>query len=714
MKLEQLRQLKAKMTLEEKIGQTVQLAGEFFDKKHSENTGPMHEMAMTPEKLKNTGSVLGVSGAATMIDIQKRHLAENRLGIPLLFMADVIHGYRTIFPVPLAMACTWDPKLIEKSSAIAALEAAVSGLHVTFSPMVDLVRDARWGRVMESTGEDVYLNRIFAKSFVRGYQGTNLAENTDKVAACIKHFAGYGAPVAGREYNTVELSERTLMEAYMPAYQAGIDEGSRLVMTAFNTIDGVPATGNKRLMKERLREEMGFEGVLISDWAAVGEMIPHGVAANLREAGKLAIEATVDIEMMTAGYSSYLKEMIENGEVSEAQLDEAVWRILQLKNDLGLFENPYRGADIEREKVLVFSKEHRQKAQEIAEQSIVLLKNESVLPLSPDQKVALAGPKVHSKDVLGSWSWKGKTEESVSLYNGLREHLPPENMLTRPESDLPEETDYADEDLQEAEVIIVALGESSDMSGEGASKSTIKLPDDQIRLVRELKKWNKPLIVTLFNGRPLDLTDIVSDADAIVEAWFPGTEAGTALGNVLFGTVNPSGKLTMSFPRNVGQTPIYYNQDNTGRPLTEYNQEDKYLSRYMDVENTPLFPFGFGLSYTKFAYGKMILSADRFKMNEELKISIPVKNVGDLPGKEVVQLYIRDRVGEVVRPVKELKRFKKIALDVHEEKVVHFELTEKDLHYIHQDLTSSADSGEFDIMVGPDSQTVQVETVFLD
>lgn len=711
MKSTKLKELVNEMTIEEKVGQMIQLSADFYSTTENEITGPMNDMHLTTEKMTTVGSVLGISGAERVKAIQKSHLESNRLGIPLLFMADIVHGYRTIFPIPLGLASSWNPKLVEQTASIAAKESSISGLHVTFSPMVDLVRDARWGRVMESTGEDAYLNQQMARAFVRGYQGSNLKDDLSKMAACVKHFAAYGAPIAGREYNTVNMSERQLRENYLPAYKAAIDEGSRLVMTAFNTVDGIPATGNSWLMNEVLRKEMGFDGVLISDWGAIGELIAHGVAENLKEAGTLAFEAGVDIEMMSAAYSSELQGLIESGSLDERKLDQAVLRILELKNDLGLFENPYRGADGQKEEQEVFSLENRETARISAEQSMVLLKNENILPLKKEMTIALIGPNSQTNDLLGSWSWKGSTSETPSLYDGILKHISANQLVVIEEADILNHT--ADEKLANVDVIVLALGETSEMSGEAASRTSITLPGNQIELVKAVRKLSKPVVATLFNGRPLDLSDIVDDVDGLVEAWFPGTEGGIALANILFGEVNPSGKLTMSFPRNIGQVPIYYNQDKTGRPMNEENKDEKYLSKYLDVENSPLFPFGFGLSYTNFSYSAIKPSHATFTKEESLTVSVRVKNVGTISGSEIVQFYVQDEVGKVVRPVKELKGFEKISLKPQEEKEVCFTLTAKELGYVHPDLTYATDSGTFKVMVGTDSENIQSETVRL-
>jgi len=575
--------------------------------------------------------------------------------------------------------------------------------------MVDLVRDPRWGRVMESTGEDAFLNAELAKAFVRGYQGTDLKNDFERVAASVKHFAAYGAPIAGREYNTVNMSERQLRESYLPGYKAALDEGAKLVMTAFNTVDGVPATANKWLMRDLLRNEWDFNGVLISDWGAVKELVPHGVAADEKEAAILALNASVDIEMMTMCYMDTLEASIEAGEIEEALVDEAVLRILNLKNDLGLFENPYRGADAEKEKAVVLSEEHRSLARKAAEESIVLLKNEGVLPLKQNQKIALIGPGAESKDILGAWAWQGESEKAISLAEGLAQHVPAEQLLIAKGCDIlsgtQAEMDAAVAVAKEADVIVLALGENSDMSGEAASRSDIRLPKIQLELLAQLKSVGKPIIVTLFNGRPLDIHEL--EVAGIVEAWFPGTEGGAALANILMGAVNPSAKLSMSFPYNVGQVPVYYNPDNTGRPELGRSVDEKYVSKYLDSPNEALYPFGFGLSYTSFSYSDMTLSATELKDSETLTVEVTVKNSGKYAGKEIVQLYLRDIVGEVVRPVKELKGYQKIELAAGAEKTVSFKVTEEQLRYVHQDCSFSSDSGVFEVMVGPSSAEVQ-------
>jgi beta-glucosidase len=702
------------MTLDEKIAQLVQLATPFFKGSSDQGfiTGPMQEMGITDDVIRNTGSVLGGSGARETRNIQDAHLKENRHGIPLLMMADIVHGFKTIFPVPLAIGCSWDMDLAEKSAEIAAKEASVSGVHVTFAPMVDLVRDPRWGRVMESTGEDGFLNSEFARAFVRGFQGTDLTNDKDRVAACVKHFAAYGAPEGGRDYNTVNMSERQLRESYLPAYKAALDEGCEMVMTAFNTVDGIPATANKKLMRDLLRDEWGFDGVIISDWGAVKEQLPHGVAEDEAEAAFKALTAGVDIEMMTTCYVDHVKELVESGKLSESLVDESVERILTLKQKLGLFEDPYRGADEKRAEEVILCEEHRDVARELAAKSCVLLKNEGgVLPLQPTQKIALIGPFATNGDLMGPWSWQGAYDDVVKVDTGLLEKLADPSLLTvadgcEVESVTAEQLEKAVLVANDADVIVLALGEASYMSGEAGCRADIRLPEPQLQLIQKMKKLGKPIVTVLFNGRPLDLHGVVDQVDAVLEAWYPGTEAGAAIADLLFGDVNPSGRLSMSFPYSVGQVPVYYNHFNTGRPQPTPENKERYLSHYLDIPNEPLFPFGFGLSYTEFKYDDVKLSSDVLTEDGTITASVTVTNTGDVAGEELVQLYIRDIAGDVVRPVKELKGYKKIVLEPGVSEEVTFQITEEMLRYHHENLEFKSDAGKFTMFIGKNSHDV--------
>lgn len=699
----QLQDLLGQMTQAEKIDQLQQLMAAFYSEKAEEKTGPMGDLDLTEENIKNAGSTLGISGAKEAIRVQKSYMENNRLHIPTLLMADIIHGFRTIFPIPLGLGATWDVAAAEKMAEISAKEAAVSGLHVTFSPMVDLVRDPRWGRVMESTGEDPFLNSRFAEAFVKGYQGEDLTHDFMRVAACVKHFAAYGAAIAGRDYNTVNMSERQLRESYLPGYHAAIQAGAKLVMTSFNTVDGIPATGNKWLFRDVLRDDLGFEGTVISDWGAISEMIPHGVAANEKEAAELAIKAGVDIEMMTSTYSHYLAELIAEGRIDAGLVDEAVLRILELKNDLGLFENPYRGADETAEAALILCEDHRQAAREIAEKAIVLLKNEAVLPLKATEKVALVGPAAASNDVLGAWSWQGQKAEAISLAQAFAKDQSVVSGTEAFDYFTPSEAAVAEALTlaKTADKVIVALGEADWMSGEAASRTDIRLPQAQLDFFKKVLAVNENVIVTLYNGRPLDLREL-DGAKAIVEAWFPGTEAGHALKNILTGAVNPSGRLSMSFPESVGQVPVYYNTDNTGRPY-ESAPDEKYVSKYLDCSNYAKYPFGFGLSYSNFNYSQLTLSSDTMTASESLVASVTVTNDSAVAGVETVQLYLRDLVGEVVRPLKELKGFQKVSLAAGESKTVRFTITEDLLRYVHPNQIASSDAGSFTLTIGGSS-----------
>lgn len=708
MEKKELNVLLEQMTRKEKIDQLQQLAAAFYSDKAEEKTGPMTDLGLTQETINHAGTTLGVSGAKEAIRVQKEYMKNNRLHIPTILMADIIHGFRTIFPIPLALGSSWDVAAAEKMAEISAKEAAVSGLHVTFSPMVDLVRDPRWGRVMESTGEDPYLNSRLVEALVHGYQGKNLTEDFQRVAACVKHFAAYGAAIGGRDYNTVNMSERQLRESYLPGYKAALDAGAKLVMTSFNTVDGIPATANRWLFRDVLREEYGFDGVVISDWGAIKEIIAHGAAEDEKQAAELALKAGVDIEMMTTCYTDYLEELIEEQRVDEALLDEAVLRILTLKNDLGLFEHPHRGADEAKEAATILSQEHRLAAKEIAQKSIVLLENDGILPLKRTEKVALIGPAARSKDILGAWSWQGKQEEAVSLAEGA-EKMTDQLLIGKEAFDYftpaKEAITEAIKLAQQADKVVLALGEPEWMSGEAASRSDIRLPQSQLDLFETIKVHNENIIVTLYNGRPLDLQAIAS-SKAIVEAWFPGTEGGSALAEVLWGSYNPSGRLSMSFPETVGQVPVYYNADSTGRPYKE-GLEEKYVSKYLDVKNDPRYPFGYGLSYSSFSYSNIEQDKSELTASDSLTVSVRVKNESSVAGEETVQLYIRDLVGEVVRPVKELKGFQKIQLAPGEEKTVFFAITEEKLRYVHSNQEYKSDNGTFEAMIGPNSRDLK-------
>ena len=709
MKQTELLAIIEKMSPKEKVDQLLQLAADFYTENAEDRTGPMENLDITETTIDNAGSILGVSGAQKAIDIQKNYIESNPHNLQTILMADIIHGFRTIFPIPLALGCTWNKEAVEEMASVSALESSVSGLHLTFSPMLDLVRDPRWGRVLESTGEDPYLNSEYARAMVHGYQGDNLKEDTTKVAACVKHFAAYGGAIGGRDYNTVDVSETTLREKYLPSYHAAIEAGAKLVMTAFNTIEGVPASGNKKLFRDVLRDEFKFTGPVISDWAAIKEMINHGVAANEKDAARLAIEAGVDIEMMTTCYDKHLLELVEEDARYMDLLDESVLRILELKNDLGLFENPYRGADVEKEKEVILSDSHRESARKIAEKSMVLLENNGVLPLAKETKVAVFGPKATTGDLMGAWSWQGKFDEVITIAEGLS--AKGSNVTTSTvEYDLFENSteSLADAALlaTENDVVVLALGEADWMSGEAASRSDIKLPQSQIELFNEVRKVAKKVVVVLINGRPLDLNDI-NEADAVLEAWFPGTEGGNAIANILFGEVNPSGRLSMSFPESVGQVPVYYNTENTGRPY-ESAPDEKYVSKYLDVSNYAKYPFGYGLSYSEVSYDEMTLNKENGAIEDTIEINVTVSNKSEVAVTETVQLYIRDLVGETARPLKELKGFEQVELQPNETKEVTIVLETKKLAYVHQDLSWAVDAGEFDLMVGPNSRELKL------
>ncbi|XCA85034.1 glycoside hydrolase family 3 N-terminal domain-containing protein [Exiguobacterium mexicanum] len=693
------------MTVAEKVGQLVQtLPSIFSDDEQDVITGPIAELlkedGITDENRWNIGSVIGISNAKQAQKLQESYLRHNRLGIPLLFMADIIHGHRTIFPVPLAMACSWDLDEVERMARTSSIEATASGLHVTFSPMADLSRDPRWGRVMESTGEDVWLNGEMAAAFVRGYQSDDLTKD-DTLAACVKHFAAYGAPEGGRDYNTVDVSDRELREFHLPAYKRALEEGAKMVMTSFNVVHGVPATASEYLMRDILRSDWGFEGVLISDWTAIKELIHHGVAETLKDAGELALRAGVDIDMMSGAYTNHLEAMLADG-VDEALLDEAVLRILTLKEELGLFDNPYRGIDQAKETTLHLSDGHRDQARRLAEKSAVLLKNDGVLPLQK-QRVALIGPFVDSNDVLGPWAGYGKRKEAVTLRQAFdRAEIPyvfAEGSTVEKEIDWTEACRIA----EQSDIVILALGEASWMSGEAGSRTDIRLPKTQREGLKRLKALGKPVVTILFNGRPLDLRDVVEHSDAVLEAWYPGTEAGSALVNLLYGQVSPSGKLTMSFPYNVGQVPIRYDALRTGRPSDIEHADPRYTSKYLDAPNEPLFPFGYGMTYTTFSYNDFIV---KDVTGGIVEATVVIRNDGATTADEIVQWYIQDNIAKVSRPVKQLKGYEKVTLKAGESVTVTFTVEGDMLHYLQPNGSFDADPGTFTLFVGPNSRDV--------
>lgn len=702
MKKSELKNLMQEMTPLEKISQTVQLTADFFSDSESKIVGPKSDIHISEEVVQNAGSVVGLSGAKEVIALQKAYLQKNRLGIPLIFMTDVIHGYKTIFPIPLAMSGSFNPQLVEAVAAASAKEAAAAGLDVSFSPMVDLVRDPRWGRVMEANGEDPYLNSVMAAAYVKGYQGENLS--SENVAACVKHFAGYGAAIAGRDYNTVDLSPRVLKEYYLSAYEAAIKAGSKMIMSSFNPVNGIPATSNKWLLQDLLRYELGFTGTVISDWGAILELIFHRTAKDAKEATRQAIKAGIDMDMMSGFYATELYELYLEDEEVRSVVDQAVWRILNLKNDLGLFEDPFRNISPEREEK-VLAHNFDELALEMAEEAIVLLKNEDeLLPLTSDTKIALTGPFKDSQDILGSWSLFADRDVE-DLGSALKVEAGENISIISEEGIFEGLYSYKLADLHNADLIILALGESADMSGEAASRASLDLPANQLALIKELAKLDIPMLGIIYAGRPLILSEIEKYFDAILYAWFPGTKGSKALVNLIYGHKSPSAKLSMSFPRTEGQIPIYYNQESTGRPFSSKDFANKYRSRYMDTKNEPLYPFGYGLSYSTFSYSGISLNKDEISGDEDLEISIKIKNTGDYTAKEIVQLYIQDKVTAVVMPEKVLKRFNKVELAAGESKEIHFTLNKEDLYYTHHDGSKSVEAGNFKIMIGTDSET---------
>lgn len=727
--------LLSKMTLEEKIGQlNLPTSGDF-------TTGQAQSSDIAKKIQQGlVGGLFNIKGANKIREVQKIAVEKSRLKIPMIFGMDVIHGYETTFPIPLGLAASWDMSLVQESAKVAAREAASDGISWTFSPMVDISREPRWGRVSEGSGEDPFLGSEIAKAMVYGYQGKNLADN-NTILACVKHFALYGAPEGGMDYNTVDMSHTRMFNEYFPPYKAAIDAGVGSVMAAFNEVDGIPATANKWLMDDVLRKQWGFKGFVVSDYTGISEMIDHGLG-DLQQVSALSLNAGTDMDMVSEGYLKTIAQSVKEGKVSESQVTLAAKRILEAKYDLGLFEDPYRYGDEKKAKKEVFSKENRTIARNVAAQSMVLLKNDNnVLPLKKSGTIAVIGPLVNNAvNMPGTWSVGAKHSNAITLLQGIKEAVGKEaTILTAKGSNVEEnetleniyaahgkvvDRDHRGKDIllkeamdvaQKADVIVLAIGESAEMSGESSSRTSIEIPKAQIDLLNELKKTGKPIAMVLFAGRAMALTNVKDTPDAILNAWFPGSEAGYAIADVLFGTVNPSGKLPVTFPRSLGQVPIYYNHKNTGRPLSPEKVEkcvyERFRANYMDECNTPLYPFGFGLSYTKFSYSDIEISNSQPKGETSIQASITITNNGNYDGAEVAQLYIRDLVGSNTRPVKELKGFQKVFLKKGESKKVTFTITTDLLKFYNHQLKHDWEAGEFEIMIGTNSSDVKKQKI---
>lgn len=719
--------LMKKMTLDEKIGQ-LNLPGS-----GDITTGQASNSDIAGKiRAGKVGGLFNIKGVEKIRDVQRVAVEQSRLKIPLIFGMDVIHGYQTVFPIPLALSCSWDMNLIERSARIAAIEASADGICWTFSPMVDIARDPRWGRIAEGNGEDAYLGSQIARAMVKGYQGDDLTKN-NTIMSCVKHYALYGAAEAGRDYNTVDMSHLRMYNEYFPPYKAAVDAGSGSVMTSFNEVDGIPATTNKWLMTDVLRKQWGFKGFVVTDYTAINETIEHGMG-DLQTVSALALKAGVDMDMVGEGFLTTLKESLSEGKITVAEIDAACRRILEAKYKLGLFSDPYKYCDVNRSKTEIFTSAHRDEARHIATETFVLLKNQNqLLPLKRSGTIAVIGPLGNSKENMpGTWSVAADFSTPISLLDGLKTvagngtkilYARGSNLdldsafeeratmfgkdLHRDKRTPSEMIDEALKIASKSDVIIAALGEAAEMTGESSSRSDIRVPQAQRQLLEALLKTGKPVVLVLFTGRPLVIKWENDNVPAILNVWFGGSEAGTAIADVLFGNVNPSGKLTTTWPQNVGQIPLYYNHKNTGRPLEEGKWFQKFRSNYLDVSNDPVFPFGYGLSYTTFSYSDVHLSKNQMKPPEVITASVDVTNTGKYDGKEVVQLYIRDLVGSITRPVKELKGFQKIFLKAGESKTVTFKISVDDLKFYNSDLKWVAEPGDFKVFIGTNSRDVK-------
>ncbi len=703
---DRVRDLLGRMTPEEKVGQLVQYSS------RKDMTGPASSSSIAPQiEAGGVGSLLNIIGAAETRKWQRLAVESSRLHIPLLFGLDVVHGYRTIFPIPLATAASWDLARIERAERIAATEAAAAGINWTFAPMVDIARDPRWGRIAEGAGEDPFLGSAIARARVRGFQGDGRFATTETILACAKHFAAYGAAQAGRDYFTTDVSERTLREVYLPPFHAAVDAGVGTLMAAFNDLDGTPCSSNSFLLDRMLRGEWGFRGFVVSDWAGIEELRAHGSATDLRDAARQAFLAGLDVDMQSEAYGPHLAELVRSGAVPESRLDAAVSTILAAKFRLGLFDDPYRYCDEAREKTTLLRPEFLDAARDLARRSCVLLKNNGVLPLkTSDLTVALVGPLADAPfHQLGAWHGQGKKEDTVTVRAALEQMFPGEQLRyalgCAVRGDDTSGFAAARKAAAKADVIIAVLGEDADQSGEATSRTSLDLTGPQTALLREMRATGKPVVLLLMTGRPLTIESAEPLADAILLAWHPGTMGGPAIADVLTGACNPAGHLPVTWPRSVGQIPIFYAHKSSGRPFPRADEpNDRYFSHYIDAPNTPLYPFGFGLSYTTFAFDQLRLSAPTLRLGgAPLTVTVRVRNTGSRDGEEVVQLYLRDRVGSVTRPVRELKGFSKIELAAGETRDVEFRLTPADLAFWRADMTYGPEPGEFDVYVGGDS-----------
>ena len=688
------------MTLDEKIGQMVLFTSDW------DVTGPtIREGYLDDIRSGRCGNIFNAYTVDYIRELQRVAVEESRLGIPLMFGYDVVHGHKTIFPIPLGESCSWDLDLIRRSASAAAAEAAASGLNWTFAPMVDISVDPRWGRVSEGAGEDPYLGSLIAAARVKGFQGENLA-NPLTVLACVKHFAAYGAPFGGRDYNTVDMSERQFREFYMPPYKAGVDAGALSVMTAFNEYDGVPATGNQYLLKDLLKGEWNFQGFVVTDYTSINEMVHHGYARDEAEAGVKAVNAGVDMDLQGEVYFSYLRGLVDSGFVREKTIDNAVRRILNVKAKLGLFDDPYLYCDRARENQVVSNPEIKALSRDAARRSMVLLKNEGCLPFDRGDRIAVIGELAASRrDLLGSWKAAGEWDDMNSILDAVRAYNGAANVIyaegcRKIGSDRSGFGEAMDA-VAQADKVLMVIGEDWDWSGEAASRTDIGVPGIQSELLKMIASAGKPVAVVLLNGRPLVLEEESKAADAILEAWYPGTMGAEAVTDIVFGQYNPSGKLTMTFPRSVGQIPVFYYEKNTGRPI--YLPNDKYKSKYLDSPNEPLYPFGYGLSYTDFKYSNLILSSPKMKKGHTIDATVTVTNIGSRTGEETVQLYIRDLIGSVTRPVKQLKGFQKLVLAPGESRTVTFTIDDEMLSFWRHDMTFGIEDGDFKVMVGGSS-----------